>query len=98
MMPRRRTCLILQVKSSTLFDQNSPDQNEGPVLTNTLKTHANFRNLKIQFKVEKTSSRGGVEEFFVLLFWFGVGEGGVGEPLYFVIFALVELFIAFTIN
>jgi hypothetical protein len=57
MMPRRRTCLILQVKSSTLFDQNSPDQNEGPVLTNILKTHANFRNLKIQFKVEKNLHR-----------------------------------------
>jgi hypothetical protein len=53
MMPRRRMCLILQVKSSTLFDQNSPNQNEGPVLTNMLKTHANFRNLEIQFKVEK---------------------------------------------
>jgi hypothetical protein len=56
-----------------------------------LKTHANFRNLKIQFKVEKTESREGAEEFFLLLFWFGVWEGGVGEPLFFVMFAIVEL-------
>jgi hypothetical protein len=32
-----------------------------------------------------------VEEFFVLLFGLGGGDGGVGEPLCFVIFALVEL-------
>jgi hypothetical protein len=32
-----------------------------------------------------------VEEFFGWFFGSGVGEGGVGEPLFFVIFALVEL-------